>query len=167
MRKYGVECWNIEILEVVIDINLLNEREQYWIAYYDTMNNGYNMNTGGGQNSRHSIETINKMKQIKKTKEQREKMSLSAKRRMSKEKQTGENNRAFKRHYFTPWGVFPCIAEAYESCPSDTKIGKSMIRIYCLNSEKTLIGTNNLKYFSKESVGKTYKELGFYSQEAK
>lgn len=49
IRKYGIECWNLEILEEVQDINLLNEREIYWIAYYNTFNNGYNSNTGGKQ----------------------------------------------------------------------------------------------------------------------
>ena len=46
MRKYGLEHFSIVELEECDD-NLLNEREIYWIAYYDSYNNGYNMNPGG------------------------------------------------------------------------------------------------------------------------
>lgn len=44
--KYGVEnfkCYSIE----ECDNNKLDEREQYWIQYYDTFNNGYNGTIGG------------------------------------------------------------------------------------------------------------------------
>jgi group I intron endonuclease len=50
LRKYDPKCFNIEVLEDIENIELLNEREIYWIAYYDTCNNGYNSNHGGGQN---------------------------------------------------------------------------------------------------------------------
>ena len=46
MRKYGVEHFFIEIIEEC-DENLLNEREIYWIEYYDSYYNGYNMTLGG------------------------------------------------------------------------------------------------------------------------
>jgi len=49
IRRYGTECWIVEIIEEVDNINLLNEREEYWITYYDTFKNGYNSRTGGGQ----------------------------------------------------------------------------------------------------------------------
>lgn len=166
IRKYGINCWKIEIIEEV-EHSLLNDREQYWIAYYNTMKEGYNMNTGGGQNSKHSPEVINKLKQIIKTKEQREKMSLSAKIRMSREKKTGESNRAFKRYYFTPWGKYPCISEAYSSCPYKIKISKGRLWHCCTKPNKSIKGTNNLKYFSKEYIGKTYKELGFNYEDIK
>lgn len=48
LRKYGVENFTISILEEVED-NALDEREVYWIAYYDSYKNGYNA-TPGGQN---------------------------------------------------------------------------------------------------------------------
>ena len=59
--KYGIECWNIEILENVEDVNLLNESEIYWIEYYDTFKNGYNSTTGGGQSMILSEETKEKI----------------------------------------------------------------------------------------------------------
>ena len=46
MLKYGRDCFSIEEVEQC-DNMLLDEREQYWISYYDTYNNGYNATLGG------------------------------------------------------------------------------------------------------------------------
>ena len=46
MRKYGRDKFHIETIEKVED-NKLSERETYWIKYYDSYNNGYNMTLGG------------------------------------------------------------------------------------------------------------------------
>ena len=46
MYKYGKEAFIIEEIEQC-DNSIINEREQYWIAYYDTYNNGYNSTIGG------------------------------------------------------------------------------------------------------------------------
>lgn len=44
--KYGVENFYAEPVEEV-DCDDLDEREMYWIAYYDSFKNGYNGNKGG------------------------------------------------------------------------------------------------------------------------
>lgn len=46
MNKYGIENFSFEILEEC-DINQLSIREKYWIQYFDSYNNGYNMTVGG------------------------------------------------------------------------------------------------------------------------
>ena len=46
LRKYGVESFTYEVLETV-ESEQLNDREIYWIEYYDTYNNGYNETKGG------------------------------------------------------------------------------------------------------------------------
>ena len=47
MHKYGVEKFHFEILEEV-DISLLDEREIYWISFYNSkVPNGYNISEGG------------------------------------------------------------------------------------------------------------------------
>lgn len=45
-KKYGLDNFKIEVLELCLQEEL-NEREKYWIKYYDTYKNGYNMTEGG------------------------------------------------------------------------------------------------------------------------
>ena len=44
MKNYGPENFSIEKIE---ETENLDEREIYWIQYYDSFNNGYNMTLGG------------------------------------------------------------------------------------------------------------------------
>lgn len=50
IRKYQPKEFDISVVET-IDNTLLDERETFWISYYDSFNNGYNM-TQGGEGSR-------------------------------------------------------------------------------------------------------------------
>ena len=43
--KYGIENFSFEIIESQIEN--YNERERYWIRYYDSFENGYNATEGG------------------------------------------------------------------------------------------------------------------------
>ena len=63
LRKYGYENFTYEIIEECEKAQeALDERERYWIEYYDSYNNGYN-STKGGQNKAWIIdpELIRKM----------------------------------------------------------------------------------------------------------
>lgn len=44
MRKYGVENFHIELIE---ETNNPEEKEIFWIEYYDSFKNGYNATIGG------------------------------------------------------------------------------------------------------------------------
>ena len=46
-RKYGIDNFNFEIIEIVNDEAQLFAREKYWIKYYDSYYNGYNETEGG------------------------------------------------------------------------------------------------------------------------
>lgn len=61
-KKYGIENFSFEIIEQCTE-NDLDEREKYWIKYYDSYNSGYNMTIGGtgGDIKRYDIEKIQKM----------------------------------------------------------------------------------------------------------
>ena len=45
-NKYGKSNFTIEVIEEVESTNL-NDREKYWIRYYDSYHNGYNSTEGG------------------------------------------------------------------------------------------------------------------------
>ena len=42
IRKYGKENFIIEIIDTAQTQEELNKKEQYWIRWYDSINNGYN-----------------------------------------------------------------------------------------------------------------------------
>lgn len=46
INKYGKSNFTIEVIEEVESTNL-NDRERYWIKYYDSYNSGYNSTEGG------------------------------------------------------------------------------------------------------------------------
>lgn len=46
IRKYGIENFDFSVIEECSE-NQLNEREQYWIKYYNSYTDGYNQTTGG------------------------------------------------------------------------------------------------------------------------
>lgn len=48
MNKYGVENFELSVLETDVSSDDLWELEQYYIAKYDTVSSGYNMTRGGG-----------------------------------------------------------------------------------------------------------------------
>lgn len=47
-RKYGYDNFEYSILEEC-SVAELNNKEMYWIAFYDCVNNGYNINAGGNE----------------------------------------------------------------------------------------------------------------------
>lgn len=69
LRKYPKSNFKIEIVEEC-DKSLLNQREVYWINYFNTFTNGYNCDIGGaGTNQfKHSEATKMKMSASKKGK---------------------------------------------------------------------------------------------------
>lgn len=55
--------YEYSIIEMDVPEDKLDEREIYWISFFDTYNNGYNLNEGGGANKgyKHTQETKNKI----------------------------------------------------------------------------------------------------------
>lgn len=62
--KHGCDNFNFYIIELC-DVEVLNEREVYYIDFYDTLNRdkGYNLTSGGGQNKYYSKEVCEKISQ--------------------------------------------------------------------------------------------------------
>jgi group I intron endonuclease len=57
IRKYGADAFLVEQVEEC-DNALLDEREIYWIAQYDSTNKGYNLTLGGGGRAVYSDEEL-------------------------------------------------------------------------------------------------------------
>ena len=55
IKKYGKSNFIIEVIEEV-DKDSLNDREKFWIEYYNSYNNGYNSTRGGQDSSTHCKE---------------------------------------------------------------------------------------------------------------
>lgn len=68
-NKYGIDKFYVEVIEEVnIEDreelkNYLNEREIYYISYYDSMDNGYNCTGGGDYNPSYSEKVVKKRTQ--------------------------------------------------------------------------------------------------------
>lgn len=46
IRKYGLENFSFDIIEECL-VSQLNEKEKYWVSYYNSFFNGYNLTLGG------------------------------------------------------------------------------------------------------------------------
>lgn len=65
MRKHGIENFVWEIIDCAIDINELNQKEQRWLEYYQSIATVYNNRAAGG-NKIHSDKSKLKMKEAQK-----------------------------------------------------------------------------------------------------
>ena len=61
LRKNGITSFEISVLEECLE-EQLDEREQYWIAFYDSYHNGYNQTEGGERASKCSEEKHHNVK---------------------------------------------------------------------------------------------------------
>lgn len=94
IKKYGIENFDLEIISKCSSFKLLNSMEIFYIDYYDTFNNGYNLILGGcglsaEARKKLSMSLIGKKVGFKHTEE--------TKRRMSEIK-TGKNHPNYGKH---------------------------------------------------------------------
>ena len=66
--KYGWDNFEHIILETGLSKEEADKKEVYWIAYYDSMNNGYNLCSGGNKNKVFSDEVKQHLSDVGKTK---------------------------------------------------------------------------------------------------
>ena len=65
IHKYGRDNFSIELIEECL-LEELNDKEKYWIAYYDSYNNGYNLTEGGQDSNVFSLNRLESTIDIKK-----------------------------------------------------------------------------------------------------
>jgi len=88
IRKYDIENFSTEEIEVCNSQNELDKREDYWISFYDSMNRnkGYNLKRGGSR-GKLSEESIRKLrKSLKKYYQEHPEMCKEISERMKDDK---------------------------------------------------------------------------------
>lgn len=62
IAKYGIENFQRELIDIAETLEELNNKEKYWISYYNSLSpNGYNLTSGGDGMSEPSLEVREKM----------------------------------------------------------------------------------------------------------
>ena len=92
-NKYGQENFSFEILELCTE-DMLDEVESKYIIFYNTIQNGYNIESGGNKNKHLSEETRKKIGDSHRGKH----MSEESRQKMSSSR-TGEGNGMFGKHH--------------------------------------------------------------------
>lgn len=105
-RKYGEDNFEFFIIETCMP-EQLDEREQFWVSFYDSYNNGYNQSLGGGGVSgwKHTAESRAKISESNSkgmTEERRNQMSV-----ISNEYWGHEENRERIREQKKQWWSNP------------------------------------------------------------
>lgn len=99
-NKYGIDSFEFKILEEC-DQDIIDEREQYYIDLYKSLNRnfGYNLDSGGNHNKKHSKETIEKIsrsnlgkKRSLETRERNRQANLGKKLTEEHKRKLSENN---------------------------------------------------------------------------
>ena len=65
IHKYGRDKFHIQLIEEC-PVNILNEREKYWINFYNSYNTGYNLTLGGQDSNYFNINKLENIIDIKK-----------------------------------------------------------------------------------------------------
>lgn len=79
LRRYGETNFTWEVIDTTTSIEALNQRESYWINFYDSYNKGYNATLGGENNPMNSDIVIKKHKNVVKSNDFRKKVSYTMK----------------------------------------------------------------------------------------
>lgn len=166
-KKYSHKSlWNYKVLEYC-GVDKLDEREKYYIKLYNTVNNGYNCESGGHENKIISDEVKRKLSEAMKGKRCGENhpmwgrhLTEEQKRKMSKAKK-GENNPMYGKHLtdkhkrklskahdnvkiavsqYTIEGVFIASYESIHEAQRLTNIDKKTISRCCRGIQKTAGG---------------------------
>lgn len=78
MKIYGKENFSISLLDEALTLEELNQKEIYWINYYDSIYHGYNMMQGGQDENPMSSKVVREKHNTKmRSKEVRDKISKS------------------------------------------------------------------------------------------
>lgn len=95
LRKYGWEDFDLTILEENINYENIDEREIYWIKYYDSFNKGYNSTIGGKGGNTYAKKTAKEIEIIGK----KISKAISGSKNGNKGQYVGELNSMYGKHH--------------------------------------------------------------------
>lgn len=153
IKKYGKENFSKEILEECDTFQLLNEREIYWILFYNSIDPkiGYNRSKGGDGTSGIIPETIekiaNKNRGKKRTQESKDKISKASKNIPKSEKHKASLSKAWEKRKIE----HPHTKETLEKM-RNSMLGKNANHTYKFinkNGEEFIV--NNLSKFKRDN----------------
>lgn len=159
LRKYGADAFIIETIEVVEDA-LLNEREIYWIALYDSVNSGYNITEGGDRPP--------SQKGKKRTEETRKKISESKKgvswghhsedtrQRLSEKKKGIKFDEDHKHSLSEAWKTRPARTPETTEKVKLALTGRANIKVY------RIISPEGIEYTTERGMNDFCREHGLY-----
>lgn len=166
IRKYGINNFSFEVLEEC-SIENLNEREIYWIAYYDTYNKnkGYNMTKGGecGVSKKYDEKQM-----IKKWKQGASFSTLKKEFHCSKQTITNylQNNNISVKERRTRANLYKAIAVIQYSL--DGKYIKTYPSLSAASEAVGIvpkIGSGNISYACKGRISSAYNYLWKYAND--
>ena len=142
IQKYGWENFTRTILEDNLTLEKANELEQYYIDLYNSIDNGYNLKSGG-LNCEYSKESIKKMSDNCLSK--RKIICIETKEvydsAMEIEKTFGYANANIiaccKNKLITAYGYHWCYLEEYQNANFTPKQDKRKRKIYCISLDTT------------------------------
>lgn len=151
LKKYGKDNFSKEILDECDNYDTLNEKEKYWISFYNStdVNIGYNRSYGGDGFSGITQETIDKIVRKRLGK----KLSQETKEKISKSNKDKPKSESHKKSLSEAWEKrkieHPHTQETLEKM-SNSMLGKNAKNTYKLtdpDGKEFLV--NNLTQFAK------------------
>jgi group I intron endonuclease len=159
IKKYGVENFRIEELEICESQSELNEAECKWIEFYQSQSpNGYNIRGGGGAHGKMAESSKAKLRgrklrpeTVEKMKKAHQNMSEETRRKMSKSgmgkklSEKAKANLAFYRE-LNRWKPRKC--RRGEEHQNTTLTNSEVLRMRKLNKNQNISGYKLAKMFS-------------------
>lgn len=128
IKKYGLDNFTWEVLEQCDSLEMLNEREIFWIDFFKSNKIGYNQNGGGNSKGTFSEETKKKISFANSG----EKSGWFGRRHTEETKR--KISEANKGHRLTDEQLQKMINSKKGKCPKQLEYKK--VKIVCLNNNK-------------------------------
>jgi group I intron endonuclease len=153
IEKYGIQSFDVSVIDYAEDKEILNDKELFWICFYDCMQpKGYNIVEGGGGTSgyRWSEETLQKHRQSAIGRKQSEETKAKRRKSLTGRKRPEEIKQKLKGRK---------LSEDHKAKVSNSLLGHAISNETKEKISKALIGRHHSEE-SKEKMRKPKSEQG-------